>query len=178
MKNYQLPNQDKDEKIVMLLRRHWMYFAGPAIALFALAVILIIFYAGSAVYFPFVLAAPYLNLVLLITCLYLLFVWLFFFLVWTDYYLDIWIITDKRIVDIEQMGLFKREVSEFKLFRIQDVTIEVKGVLPTFLNYGNVYVQTAGENREFVFKQVPNPHKAKDLIIKLHTKAQAEQVRR
>lgn len=79
--------------------------------------------------------------------------------------------TNKRIIDAEQRGLFSREVSEFKLYRVQDVTIEIKGVLPTFLNYGNVYIQTAGEAKEFVFKQIPNPRQAKDLIIKLHSQA-------
>ena len=98
---------------------------------------------------------------------YYLFIWLFFFHAFVDYYLDIWIVTDRRIVNIEQKGLFAREVSEQKLFRIQDVTSELKGIIPTFLNFGTVYIQTAAEEPRFVFKQIPDPGRVAQTIIKL-----------
>ncbi|OGF33927.1 hypothetical protein A2223_02390 [Candidatus Falkowbacteria bacterium RIFOXYA2_FULL_35_8] len=47
-------------------------------------------------------------------------------------------------------------MSEKDLGRMQDITSDVKGFLPTILNYGDVHIQTAGEEQRFVFKQIPN----------------------
>ena len=99
--------------------------------------------------------------------LFALITWIFFFLLWIDYYFDVWIITNKRVVNVEQKGLFNREVSELELERIQDITTDVKGVIPTFLNYGDVYVQTAGKTERFDFADVPDPYGIKDIIMNL-----------
>ena len=40
-----------------------------------------------------------------------------------------WIITNDRILDIEQHGLFARTVSELRLHRVQDVTAEIKALI-------------------------------------------------
>ena len=53
--------------------------------------------------------------------------------------------------------MFNRIVAEHELEKIQDVTGEQKGIFPTFLSYGNVLVQTAGEVPMFIFRQVDNP---------------------
>ena len=99
--------------------------------------------------------------------LYFFVIWTVMFYEWTDYYLDVWIITNERIINIEQQGLFSRIISEQRLFRIQDVTSEVTGVLPTIFKYGNVYVQTAAEKERFSFEQIPDPNGVRDIIIKL-----------
>jgi len=58
-------------------------------------------------------------------------------------------------------------VSELELEKIQDVTTDVRGVIPTFLNYGNLLIQTAGERERFIFRNVPDPYEIKDTIMKL-----------
>lgn len=98
---------------------------------------------------------------------YILFIWLFLFFSFIDYYLDIWIITSERIIDVKQEGFFSRTVAELKLFQIQDVTSELEGFFEFIFKYGDVYVQTAGEIQRFTFKQVPNPEGVRDIIIKL-----------
>lgn len=98
---------------------------------------------------------------------FLLFLWVTLFLIWIDVSFDVWIITEERIVNIEQKGLFTRRVSELRFHTIQDVTSEVNGVLPSILNYGDVLVQTAGENPRFIFRNIPNPIEVKDRIMQL-----------
>lgn len=101
--------------------------------------------------------------------------WSIFFVMWTNYYLDVWVITNHRVVDIEQFSLFSRDVSEFRLDRIQDITIEVKGLIPTILNFGNLHVQTAGMMRELMIRDVHDPYSTKNRIIKEHDRAVKEQ---
>lgn len=98
---------------------------------------------------------------------YCLFVWLFSFFSFIDYYLDIWLITSERIIDVRQEGFFSRTVAELKLFQIQDVTSELQGVFQFIFRYGNVHVQTAAEVQRFIFKEIPHPEKVRDIIIKL-----------
>lgn len=101
----------------------------------------------------------------------LLFMWLYSFLVWIDYYFDVWIITNERIVNIEQKGLFTRRISELRFSRIQDVTSSVNGLVPTVLNFGDVSVQTASEEDHFLFRQVGDPFAVKDEVMRLARKA-------
>lgn len=91
--------------------------------------------------------------------------WLFIFQSFIDYWLDAFILTDKRILDIEQKGLFNRTVSELRLYRTQDVTAEVKGILHTLLDYGDIHVQTAGEVERFKFEDIPHPNHVAKMIL-------------
>jgi uncharacterized membrane protein YdbT with pleckstrin-like domain len=95
---------------------------------------------------------------------------LFTFTWWTDNYLDVWTLTNERIINREQKGLFNRVVSELELIRIQDITVEQKGFLATILGYGNVYIQTAGEMERFIFEQVPHPYKISKAIQNINEK--------
>lgn len=162
-----LPSQLPDEKVVMVMRRD-LFIMFKRVASFLLLFGLF-FGFGLLLFsvFPDMFSAEYLPLLFLAGSAYLLFVWLFFFFSFVDYYLDVWIITNERIINIEQQGFFSRTVSEQRLFRVQDVTSEVVGFFPTILKYGYVYVQTAAEQQRFAFEEIPNPNEVRDLIIKL-----------
>lgn len=102
-----------------------------------------------------------------------LFLWMGAFNVITKYYLTVWIITTHRIVDIEQIGFFRREVSSFLLARVQDVTTNVHGVFETLIGYGDINVQTAGALETFRMRGIARPEAIRDLIMRevavLHT---------
>lgn len=163
MLNFFIPHRQEGEKIIFLLRRH------PAIIFFKIllwatvAILPLIFYyiLGGilAGLFPHELFNP---LVILFTSIFYLYVWLFMFFSFVDYYLDVWIVTNERIINIEMKGLFSRTASEQKLYRVQDVTSEIQGFFATIFNFGTVYIQTAGEQQRFIFKQISHP----DLVAK------------
>ncbi|MBI2798534.1 PH domain-containing protein [Candidatus Saccharibacteria bacterium] len=78
------------------------------------------------------------------------------------------VVTNQHIVDIDQIGLFNKRVSTLTLSRIQDVSARVRGPLQTVLGYGNINVQTAGEDRNFEFDYVPNPYDLENYILEVH----------
>ena len=149
-----------NEHIVLVLRRHWIVVIGE------------IFACVIALLAPFIVAPILANLHMLppvgasifFFATYLMIVSLAAFIIWIDFYLDEWIITTERIIDIDQRSLFSREISEFRLENVQDVTIEIPNMIATFLKYGNITIQTAGE-QSFTIKEVPHIYEAKDLII-------------
>ena len=154
----QIPSRQKDEKLIMFLRRHWILLVSRWFIFAGLALIPIGFYFFILYNYSWILENIFLYpLLLLLTSAYYLFILLFFFNSFIDYYLDVWIVTNQRIINIEQRGMFNREIAEHDLDRIQDVTGIQKGFFQTLFSYGDVHVQTAGEIQRFIFRQVDNP---------------------
>jgi uncharacterized membrane protein YdbT with pleckstrin-like domain len=98
---------------------------------------------------------------------WLLIVWMIGWDMFTDYYLDVLIITDKRIFDIEQYGLFRRRSSAFRLDRIQNVSVNVHGIIQTLLDFGTIRLETAGEHEDFVAPFIGQPYDVKKFISSL-----------
>jgi uncharacterized membrane protein YdbT with pleckstrin-like domain len=165
-RRFHFKGQKDGEEIIMVIHRHWFNILEKMSLIFFM--ILILF--TSAVYLPLFSLAALNYLFIFLETFFAMITWVAFFLIWIDYYFDVWIITNLRIVNIEQNGLFNRTVSEMDFARIQDVTTEVAGIIPTFLNYGDVLVQTAAETERFLFRQVPNPYEIKDQIMQLQKK--------
>jgi len=164
-----LPGQLKGEEIIKVVRRD-VFILFKRVLLFTALIILpaVLFYFFVTNIYPNALQNEIVwPLVILGVSAYYLFIWLFFFFSFIDYYLDVWIITDERIIDVLQKGFFSRTISEHRLFRVQDVTSEVHGILPTIFKYGDVYIQTAGAKQRFLFHEVPYPEEIRRLIIKL-----------
>ena len=149
------PNQKPNEHVLMFLRRHWISVVKIVLINLSMAVMPMIFYIGVAGYTDFLEVEAYLALFVFLVSAFYLFIILFAFANFVDYYLDVWIVTNQRVINIEQKGLFSREVSEKELGMMQDITSDVEGFWATVLNYGNVHIQTAAETERFIFKQVP-----------------------
>lgn len=168
--HYHFQGQHDGEQVQEVIHRHWFNILTHFIAIFLLTFALL----GSLIFVSLLfpeLGEKQGRFFLFIENTFFIFLWLYSFLIWIDYYFDVWIITDERIVNIEQKGLFVRHVSELKFNRVQDVTTVVNGLIPTVLNYGDVFVQTAAEEERFVFRQVPDPYRVKDRIMQLSQRA-------
>lgn len=165
---YRLPNKLPNEKIVKVLRRDY-FILFKKIVLFALLFALpyLVFKITISSFPGLQYGALSYPLIVLGGSAFYLFVLVFFFFSFIDYYLDIWIITNERIIDVRQQGFFSRIISENRLRNIQDVSSEVHGFFPTVLKYGDVHIQTAGTELKFRFHEIPNPDKTRDTIIKI-----------
>jgi hypothetical protein len=145
----------ENEYILLILHRHWFIFALQATAVFGAGLLPLLLFPIvpiDAMFFWF------------LTVIYWLFLAAFLLISWIEYWLDMWIITTERIIDVEQRSLFSREVSEFLLARVQNVTVEVPNLMATMLRYGNIVVQTAGE-KSFTIREIPHLEKAKEIIL-------------
>jgi len=148
------------ERVVSIVRHHWWVLfreiAGVVI-LFIVPFFLIpiVFFYVAQGQSGFAIPG---GVVLFFASAWALIMWNFLFARWTDYYYDIWIITNWRIIDIDQQGFFKRNVATlFTLDHIEDVETSSVGVIASLLNFGHVQVQTAAAERDFNIDDVPNP---------------------
>lgn len=160
------------EHVIFYLRRHWVVFAFQTIAylaaLAAPALVLYVTFTWAQGLWDWLMAGGLVTvLLILFLSLYYLATWFFFWNAWVDYYLDVWIVTNERILSLEQFGLFNRKVAELRLSRVQDVSSQVKGILQTFLHFGEVKIQTAGEEANFLFHQIPRPYEVAEKILRL-----------
>ena len=162
------PSQNTNEKILIVLRRHWFIFLKFLVVYFLIGLIPVGLYFVNKSFGVSMFSCEVGRAIkVLIISAFYLFWWLLAFRQFMDYWLDVWIVTDQRVVNVNQKGLFFRTISELKLFRIQDVTADVRGLLPTFLHYGNVHIQTAGSQKRFIFEEIPHPYKITRKIMKL-----------
>lgn len=161
-----------DEKVMMTIRRHWFVIFSQSLVVSILALVPLIIFFSFGDFLKIFLTN---NLFLFFYTLWLLYLWIYFSIIFLEYYLDVWIITNKRLIALQQISLFNREISEFPLEKIQDITVEINGVIETFLNFGDIIVETAGEEKELEFRQIPNPEESKNLIWEQYHAATPQQ---
>lgn len=160
-----------NENVFLVIRKHWIVIFGRVLFILLLLAIGIAIRLGAFKLFPNLDVYPWVNIANIAFILYLAILWVGLFLALIFYYLHLQIITSIRLVDVNQSGLFKRNVVELQLENVEDVTSETFGPLETILNYGDVIVQTSGaEMRNFTFESVSHPERVKKLILDLYEK--------
>lgn len=157
--------QKSDERIVFAARRFFPSFFVPMVSLggsfFFTAGIVVVFLEGQWLY------QVYYELINTAILVWLGVGLLWMIYLWYEWFFDICVITDRRLVDIDQEGFFHQRFSEAGLEKIEDVTYEVRGVLQTLFNFGNVVVYTSGSEQGFTFEHVANPQAVRERLMAL-----------
>lgn len=155
---FTFPGQRENEKILMVIRKH------PVVYI-RIIVVSVIFVGMPLVAFYLFLIKGHLSVesnivnigMALFACLYALYGMLFTCMAMMDEQFDLFILTSDRLIDITQVSMLKNTVSDTPLKHIQDTTSSISGLFQTFLNYGNIIVQTAGKSAVFNIDRVPDP---------------------
>lgn len=152
--------QHPEEQVVLVVRKHpitqlsWIFIASllfigsfPAITLFTA-----IFDPRQAIFLAiawYVLLASYIFVNGLI--------WLF----------NVGIITNERVIDVNYYNVLDKEVTETSNEDIADVTFNVIGFIPSFFDYGEVFVQSPGSEQKIDFLKIPHPSEVTSIISQL-----------
>jgi hypothetical protein len=81
---------------------------------------------------------------------------------------NILVFTNRHLIIREQLSLFYSRISQVSFVRVQDVTGQRRGFFQTIFNFGDVIVQSAGEQEKFVFHYAPNPELIADDALQQH----------
>lgn len=162
--HYRFEGQDLEEKILLLLRAHpitnlkWII---PAVLLF-----LVPFFIPRDLQLLNVnlSALPQTFGIIFLIINYLLVLIIVFegFLGW---YFNVYIVTDKNIIDVDFHSLLFKNIDVAPLRNIEDTSSSMGGLLNAIFHYGNVFIQTAGASRNIDFTSVPRPHHVADFIL-------------
>lgn len=162
------PSQQPDEKIVLIVREHWFRLAIKVVIIAIISFLPIVFKLLLVDTEVFETSATLAAIGTTISSVFYLGLLVALFVVFVLYYLNIHIVSEHRIVDIDQVGILFHEVSELNIETIEDVAGQIKGLFGNILNYGTVYVQTAGATERFEFDNVPNPEHIAKVILELY----------
>ncbi len=167
----------RNEHVVRYIRKHWILFVFQVIPLFILALVPAIFPEFVRLLLPDFLGR-FANILWAFYFMWLMVLWVYGFVLWTEYYLDMWVVTDKKVIDANQKSLFSREVSTVEIEKIQDVTVDVDGLIATIFGYGTLKIQTAGDAREFVMTFVADAEACKQTILESQSRVREEVLQR
>ncbi|MFC1711009.1 PH domain-containing protein [Patescibacteria group bacterium] len=162
--------QEKEEKIVLLLRKHWV----SNVSWFFMTLILI--YVPVVLrFFPFLSFMP-VRFQLITVVFWYLALLAFVFEKFLSWFFNVYIITDERIIDVDFISLTYRRISDAQIEKIQDITYKTGGLLKAIFDYGDVYIQTAGPSPEIEFEFVPKPDKIARVLNQLIMQEQQEKI--
>jgi hypothetical protein len=160
------------EEVLKVVRKHWFVIATELFAIF-LMLLFPFFILFLLTIFPERLhtfdigLAHFTTLIVFAIAAWSTITLMAAFTMWTHYYLDLWIITDRRIILVDQIAFFNRNVSIFRLERLQDIEFYISGLIPTLLNFGTLKAQTAGAHESnFKSTGLPDPRELQAIIQK------------
>ncbi|HET9641410.1 MAG TPA: PH domain-containing protein [Candidatus Paceibacterota bacterium] len=161
------------EHVVLEVRKHWFLFV---LELLPYAIVAIIPFSLPKLLLLAPNLAPYAGYfdynaetMRVLLGLWLLTAWTAAWGAFTRYFLNLWILTNDRIVEVKQRRFFSHEVSSLVLSRVQDVTTDIEGVLPSLLGIGTIKVQSAGAEVDFIMQGIPRPEEMRNLIMRYMT---------
>lgn len=157
---------EEGERILLTVRKHWIILLRDSIGTMAVGImpyVLLGAVSMSGLVPVFELANEY---AVFAAALWSLLVWITLSIIWTNYYLDIWILTDRRIFVIEQIGLFDRRVATWGLERIQHITVEHQNFIETLFGYGTLSIETAGRSEhDLSANGIPRPEVLRTKVL-------------
>lgn len=162
--------QAEEERIILLLRKHWITNLPWLVITFSLI------FAPPIVFPAFFLRQilPSLpgNFVLVATIFWYLATFGFALVNFIVWYFNVYIVTDERIIDVDFLHLLYKQLSSTRIARIQDLTYKLGGVIRSLFDFGDVFIQTAGTELNFEFEAVPHPEAVVRKISELMEKGE------
>lgn len=161
-----------DERIVVKLRKHWIILIRDTIGTILLAFFPLILFAIIQLVAPqFLYFENYFAFMSFATMLWLLLIFLSLAVIWTDFYLDLWIVTDKRIISVDQVSLFNRKVTTLSHERIQEIIVKEENFMQAFFKYGTLDIETASPtDGDATMEGVPHPENVRRAILEQSAK--------
>lgn len=162
-------SQTTDEQVLLLVRQHPIFI----IQKLSFAVLLLLL-PLLIPFLPFLALIPVSFIAVIVMAWYL---GIFGFILQTflNWYFNVYIISNERIVAVEFTSLFYKHISYAQIDKIEDVTATSSGFLGAVLDFGHLEVQTAGATDQFEFDNVPHPTQVAKFINELLNAVQKEE---
>lgn len=84
------------------------------------------------------------------------------------------ILTNQKLVFIRYHSLFSREISQLNIGEVEDVNVAQHSIWDRIFKMGSLTIETAGEQNNYTFTHVSEPHDFARLTIQAHEGSIAE----
>lgn len=161
LETYQFRGQRSDEEVVMVTKQHVWLLAPIILVVLGLVLVtgLVFWWFGAS------------KVTSIVIFLSVLFGGIYSFLFWFSWNNSDYIVTNQRVIKIDQTNLFNRVISECEIHRIQEMSTEIKGPIKTLLNFGTVQIKTASDNSMLDLEDVTDPYDVQQVIVRIQKKA-------
>lgn len=162
MEETEFNGQKKDEKVILAIKQSAIIFLPAFFKILTLWLIVLLIYK-----FSFDITWSFYNYLLtygfFIALIWSLYIFIICFYTWTN---TIYLVTNQRIISVEQKSWFSRVISEAILENILFISHKVEGPLQTMLNFGSIHIRTSGViEEEIVFRNINNPYDVQQEIV-------------
>ena len=159
---YTFRGQRSDETVALVANQHvWLLLPIALVWLFELIVV------GGVLW---IFGASRITSIVIVAALIIGALYSFYF--WFTWNNSNYIVTNQRVMKIDQLNLFSRTISEAEVHRIQEISTEVKGPIRTMLNFGTVRIKTASDDSRLDLEDVPDPYDVQQAIVQIQKQAQ------
>jgi len=141
-----LENMRPWEEVDIVINRHWIVFL-------ILVLYTIVWVSVTTTIFSIFWGQMWVYIFMVL--FWMLFL-LFLYIEWLNHELDMFIITNNRIIWLDQVSFLNRTISECNLWQVQEVNASTKWILANLLNFWTVTIQTAWNISNFEMTYVPN----------------------
>ena len=152
--------QSKTEEIFLMVRAH------PITQILCLSnslIILVFLFLIDYLFGNFFDFSQLIFLNVLVGLIIFNYLW-FNFLAW---YFNLGIITNERVIDVDFSTVLYKETTTAYYNKIEDVTVKTGGFLASIVDYGNIFIQTAGTEANVEFMNIPKPGRVAEIINEL-----------
>lgn len=134
---------------LLVIRKHWIIL----VQLSLLIVILI------GIFIAIILVGEFGNIHPLLSGLTALWISMigiqYIYVQWLNNELDILIVTNKRIIEYDQIKFLNRKISQASIDQVQEVRASTSGIMGNILRYGNMIIKTAWDASDFHLETIP-----------------------
>lgn len=159
-------HQEKNEQIILFTRRHFVTNL-PWIIITFTAILTPLLFSSILQLINLPLFSLPLSLSIDLLFFYYIMIFGFAFYNFLDWFYNIGIVTQKRILDIDFMHLSYIDIAITQLPEVEDVVQRQKGFFASFFDYGDVIAHTVPGKENFVFERIPHPAQVVDIMSKL-----------
>jgi len=159
--------QRQNEVILLFLRRHFITNLTWILTAIIFSLIPIVFIVLSSKFTLFTAIQIPKQFVTVLILFYYLILFSYVFINFITWFYNVFLVTNERIVDVDYSNIVVHNVAETKVGQVEDVHYDQSGFIRTLLNFGDVFVQTAGAERVFEALAVPKPREAANIIADL-----------
>lgn len=148
------------ETPLLVIRKHWIahVWLGTLVCIL-IGICIAIFFLGQ-----FWSISP---LFLWLTILWFFMIGIqYVFVQWINIELDILIITNKRVIEYDQVDFLNRKISQASIDQIQEVHASTSGLFGNIFQFGSLTITTAADAWDFHVKNIP---RAMETASTIHT---------